>query len=466
MASPIAALTRKPIVEKPHQIETFARLLENQCFYNLSELGTGKTLPAVNAIKALFDYGALQRILVVAPLSVIRSTWADHLEQFASHIPVMLMDVAPKRKRQAKELPTFQGVVVINPDAVETMFHDIRAWRPQLVAIDELAGYYRNWSTKRWKAMKLLLHMTKASIWAFTASPVTKSILDSYAQCLLINPGRLPQKREGGPVTYKQYRDILCNQPFPDVWVPKADALQKVYSYMQPAVRFERKKVMADVPEPIRIRKDVALSPEQQKMVNEMIRDGKAKYGSQIISAKEAQTLATKMVQIVTGSVYDARHNVVEIPCGPRVQAVIDLHAEVEYTPVIVAIPFIHTNHRLERELKEKGYRVAVIIGEVKVTDRHEIIHDFQAGKYDFLLVHPKTLAHGVTLTRSHTVCWYGPIHDYELVVQLDGRISRYGQEGHPLVVELCSTAAERRMYASLQKKAKLSGSFLELFGE
>lgn len=465
MSNVISILTRTPIEEKPHQTETFIHLLSNKRFYNLSEMGTGKTLPATKAVRSLFDYGAVERILVVAPLSVIRATWEDHMERFAESVPLTIMDENRKRPKQAAKLPGFKGMVIINPDGVETVFHELRAWSPQLIIIDELAGYYRNTRTKRWKAMKLLLHMSQAACWAFTGTPVTRNLMDTYAQCLLVNPRGLPQSRKGGPVSFKQYRDLLCNQPYPDTWVPKPDALQRVYSYMQPAVRYARAEVMKDVKEPLRIRKDIALSPEQTALVKKMVEEGKATFGDRVISATEARALSTKLIQIVTGAVYDSKGNAVDIPCAPRLQALIDLHAEVGYSPLIVAVPFIHTNHRLEAHLKGLGYRVAVIIGDVKPLDRAEIIRQFQAGEVDFLLCHPKTLAHGVTLTRSHTVCWYGPIDDYELVAQLDGRISRYGQEEDPLIVELCSTAAERRMYQALHRKEQLCGRFLDLFG-
>ena len=98
------------------------------------------------------------------------------------------------------------------------------------------------------------------------------------------------------------------------------------------------------------------------------------------------------------------------------------------------------------------------------MTLRKQIVADFQAGKYDFLICHPETLAHGVTLTASHTVCWFGPIYDLELYAQLNDRIFRYGQENQPLVVEFCSTEAEARVYASLRSKERLSTKFLELF--
>jgi len=465
MASSIAVLTRQKIVPKPHQVATVEFLLSWKRAYNLSACGSGKTFPSVESIRLLYDYGAVPRILVVAPLSVIRATWVEHMESFAPGVPLMLLDVARKRKKQAAELASFNGVAIINPDGLASMFHELRTWCPGLVVIDELSGYYRNSQTNRWKALNMLMNLCKPGRWAFTGTPLTKNILDSYAQCLLINPDNLPRRRDGRVVSFKAYRDMLCNQPYPNVWVPKKDALERVHSFMQPAVRYTREQVMGDIKEPIRLRKDIPLTPEQQKLLKDMIDAGKAQYAGQQINAKEAQTLITKLVQITTGSVYDNKGVEVEVPCGPRIQALVDLHEEVEYSPVIVAVPFIHTIHRLKRDLSAKGYRVEYIIGAVSPNARGEIIARLQAGQIDFLLCQPKTLAHGVTLTRSSTVCWFGPIYDLELYAQLNDRIFRYGQEGQPLVVEFCSTPTEAHVYASLRGKEKLSGIFLKLFG-
>ena len=465
MASSIAALTRKHIEPKPHQLETLEFVMGNKRLYNLSEMGTGKTLPAVLAANLLHVHSLVQRVLVIAPLSVIRATWLEHLEQFAEGVPLMLLDQSAKRKKLVKDLDSFNGVAIINPDGVESVFHQLRDWKPALVIIDELSGYYRNCRTNRWKALNLLLKLTNAATWAFTGTPLTKNLLDSYAQCLLVNPGNLPQKRSGGPVSFKQYRDMLCNQPYPNIWVPKPDALERVHSYMQPAVRYTRAEVMHTLAAAVRVRKDVPLSDEQRKMIDDFVARGRAHYGDKQVSAKEARAIAAKLTQITVGTVYDNQHNVIELPAAPRLQALVDLFDEVECTPIIVAAPFIHTIHRIERDLTGKGFRVAVIIGDVNPKERHEIVARFQNGQVDFLVCHPKTLAHGVTLTRSHTVCWYGPITDLELYAQLNDRISRYGQEAQPLIVELCSTPAELRMYNSLARKEQLSGKFLDLFG-
>lgn len=453
------------ITPLPHQWQTLGFQLEHKICYNLSACGSGKTLPAVLAIAALFESGAESRILVTAPLSVITSTWRDHLAQFSPGIPIMCMDVSARRKKQCKELANFKGVVLINPDGIQSVWHELCYWKPGLVVIDELAGYYRNVRTNRWKAMASLIYKCQPARWAFTGTPITKNLMDSYAQILLVNPSMMPRsQRTGKVITYVQFRDMLMTNPAPHIWVPKHDAMARVHSLMQPAIRFGR-EVMGDIKTPIRIRKDIALTAEQKALLQALINDGKAKYGSSHINAKEAMTLVTKAAQIALGVVYDSKGNTVEVPSGPRVQMLLDVFEEVELTPIIVSVPYIPALLALAQTLRLKGWRVAVIYGETKQAERADQIRRFQSGEYDFLLCHPKTLAHGVTLTRSSTVVWYGPTYDLELVSQLNDRIFRYGQKGQPLIVEFSGTVIENRIYAATHGKETLSGKFIDLFG-
>lgn len=464
MAS-IAALLAPKITPMQHQWDTVGFWLSHKNSYNLSSCGSGKTLPTVLAIKALYESGTEQRILVIAPLSVIASTWQDHLEQFAPDIPVMRLDVNSSRKKRVQNIGQFKGIVLINPDGVQSVFHELCFWNPGLCVIDELAGYYRNCKTNRWKAMAALKWKTRCAIWSCTGTPITKNLMDAYAQCLLVNPDKMPKMRNGKTMTYVAFRDMLMTNPAPHIWVPKANAIEIVHSIMQPAIRFSRADVMSSIKTPILIRKDIALSPEQKKLMDEMIADGKAKYGTSIIRAKEVMTLITKACQIALGEVYDSKGNSVSIPSGPRFRALMDVYDEVEQTPLVVAVPYIHSMKALADELRLQGHRVALVYGEVPQKQRGDIIRSFQAGELDFLLCHPKTMAHGVTLTKSSTVVWYGPLYDLELYAQLCDRIFRFGQEGQPLIVEFSSTPIEKRIYASLRGKEQLSGSYLELFG-
>lgn len=460
----LVADLKQPITPLPHQWATVEFLLSNKRAFNLSSCGSGKTLPSVLSIKALYEGGAENVILVVAPLSVLGATWLEHLADFAPGVPVLDLSNNTKRRKLLEQNKDFKGVVLINPDGVKTVFHELVALRPGIVVIDELAGYYRTCTTARWKAMAALLELVRAKIWAFTGTPITKNVMDFYAQTLLVNPNKLPRKSNGRPVSYKVMRDILMTSVGPYNWVPKADAMARVHGMMQPAIRFSRADVMGDILTPIRLRKDIALTEEQTKLLQELSAAGTVKHGTGTISAKEAMAYITKATQIILGAVYDSAGRVQEVDSGPHLQALLDLQEEVEYTPIIVAVPYIEVMHKLADKLRAKGNRVAVIYGDVKPEARLAIIAEFQRGELDFLLAIPKTLSHGVTLTKSHTVCWYGPIYDLELYAQLCDRIFRFGQKDQPLIVEFCSTTVERKMYANLHGKEKFSFSFLELF--
>lgn len=456
---------KEEIVPLPHQWDTLGFMLENKRAFNLSACGSGKTLPSVLAIAALFESGAESRILVVAPLSVISTTWKDHLAQFSPGIPIMSMDVSGKRKKQCAALVGFKGIVLINPDGIQSVWHDLCNWKPGLMVIDELAGYYRNTRTNRWKAAASLIYKAQPAVWGFTGTPVTKNLMDAYAQILLVNPSKMPRSQRTGKVmSYVQFRDMLMTNPAAHIWLPKPDALDRVHALMQPAIRFGR-EVMGDIKTPIRLRKEVSLTPEQKTLLAALIKDGMAKFGSAQIKAKEAMTFVTKAVQIALGEVYDNKGNAINVPSGPRVQALLDVFDEVELSPIIVAVPYIPAMLALAETLRLKGWRVAVIYGDTKQQERGDIVKQFQAGGYDFLLCHPKTLAHGVTLTRSSTVVWYGPTYDLELVSQLNDRIFRYGQKGQPLIIEFSGTTVENKIYAAVHGKEQLSGKFIDLFG-
>lgn len=462
----VAPFVERPQIEvKPHQWETFAFYLSNHRGYNLSSCGSGKTLPTVLAIKELYNAGLETKVLVNCPVQVVEATWMDHFAQFAPEVPLLDLSYSRKRKPKAMEqLKTFRGVVFVNPDGLPYCVHEMVNWRPKLFVIDELSASYRNWKSNRWKAASALKGLVRPSIWAFTGTPMANKLMDIYSQCLLVNPDMLPRNRSGRVVKYKELRDMLMYQPYPDVWLPKKNALEMAFKIMQPAIRFRREDVMSEIKTPITVRKQIPLSAEQKKLLKALQDQGKAQFGTGTLRAADSRVLSMKATQICVGTVFDTAKNVQVVDSSPRLDALVALFDEVEMTPIIVAVVYVPAILKLAEQLRLQKYRVGIIHGDVPPSERAEIIRDFQAGKYDFLVAHPRTLAHGVTLTRSSTVCWYGPYNDMEFVSQLNDRIFRFGQTGQPLIVEFSSTPIEAKIYASNLNKEKLSVSYLDLF--
>ena len=473
----LSDLMRPKITPKPHQWQTRNFLLGNQWNYNLSQMGTGKTLAEVLALRELYIHDAVKRILVVAPLSVIGCVWDEHMQDFAPEVPRLLLNQSYSR---GKLMGTAgDGVLLINPDGVVSLCNALHVWRPQLVIIDEVAGYYRNMvgssknpktgrreHNQRWAAMSGLLERHgRIPTWPMTGTPLPKDLMDCYSQLMLCTPWRLPKRRNGSIITYVGLRDQLHTQPYPDVWKPRPGALEYVYEMMQPAVRFTRKQVMSELDEPIRSRRQVPLSPDQKRMISELQAATKTTYGDATIKGVDASVLTTKITQIACGAVYACGDKVAYPPATARLEEVCRIQEEAGGSPIILAVPFIHVAKMLQSIATEKfKKRVAVIIGETPPNERTRLVREFQAGGLDWIVCHPKTAAHGLTLTRSHTVVWYAPIDDQELVAQLNDRISRFGQEEKPCVIELYSTPAELKVYKRNESKEALQGKFLDFF--
>lgn len=457
----LSDLLRPQIVVKPHQWESRDFLLSNRHCYNLSQMGTGKTLPAVLALRELYAHQAAKRILIVAPLSVIGCVWGDHMRDFAPEVPRLLLNQAAKR---GKLMGTASdGAILTNPDGVISLCNALHTWRPDLIIIDEISGYYRNMRTQRWAAMSGIINKFRVPVWALTGTPVPKGLMDSYAQLAMVTPWTLPTRRSGGFVRFTALRDMLHTQPYPNVYVPKPGALERVFAMMQPAVRFTRAQVMSELDEPVRLRRQIELSKEQKKMLADLEVNGKAAYGDATVKGADAHALATKIVQISCGAVYADENKIAYPPAAARMEAVKQILDEAN-SPVILAVPFIHVAHLLRDIGTEKGLRIGMIIGETKPNERTDIVRSFQNGELDILICHPKTAAHGLTLTRSHTVVWFAPLYDLELYAQLNDRISRFGQTEKPCIVELFSTPLEAKIYDCVRRKETLQGKFLDFF--
>lgn len=97
--------------------------------------------------------------------------------------------------------------------------------------------------------------------------------------------------------------------------------------------------------------------------------------------------------------------------------------------PVICFSDHVRPVDYISEELRNKGYKVATIKGEVEVSKRADIVARFQAGNFDVLVATIGSASTGYTLTRSSQMVFndipWGPADLW----QAQKRFSRIGQE-------------------------------------
>ena len=82
----------------------------------LMEMGTGKTIVSIAVAGCMYQYGKVDRVLVVAPLSIL-GVWKEEFEKFADfpYSLTILKGTSAKKKEQLTRLPD-EGlqIVVVN----------------------------------------------------------------------------------------------------------------------------------------------------------------------------------------------------------------------------------------------------------------------------------------------------------------------------------------------------------------
>jgi SNF2 family DNA or RNA helicase len=171
-------------------------------------------------------------------------------------------------------------------------------------------------------------------------------------------------------------------------------------------------------------------------------------------------------MQICCGVVYYGEGGSVSIDAKSRMDACNELVESAE-NKTVVFVPFTAALDRLAAFLRKKGHSVAVVDGRTSAGKRKKIFADFQEQPHPKVLVaHPKTTAHGLTLTAADTTVWYAPVFSLEVFEQANNRMDRPGQTSHMTVAMLQGCKLEREIYAALSGRARMQDSMLHLYKE
>jgi SNF2 family DNA or RNA helicase len=420
---------------------------------NLSDMGTGKTLAAIWAADFVMAQNPGMRTLIVSPLSTLYRVWQDALFQhlLGRRRCIVLHGSATKRKQLLAEptdfyIVNFDGVGVLRKELAERA--DI-----QIVIIDE-ASAYRDGTTKRHRVARMVL-AGRSYLWLMTGTPTPNGPTDAYGLAKLVN--------NSFGESFIAYRARCMEKVSMWKWIPRIGSHEMAHRLMQPSIRFSIDDCI-DLPEQLVERRDVDLSPEQQKAYDKL----KAtlvlqlKEGKQITAVNEA-VLRLKLIQIACGAIYDSEHEISKVDAAPRIAVLHEILQEWDSGKVIIFAPLTSVVKLLHEELKEE-YSCAVITGAVSPKDRAVIFRDFQeAPDPHVLIADPGTMSHGLTLTRATCIIWYAPTDRTELYLQANKRIDRPGQTKTNIVVQLAATKIEREIFRRLERNESLQGLVLEL---
>lgn len=445
-----------------HQKKSLDHDLTTDVVFDCSDPGTGKTAVAIWAFQRRRKKKS-GCALIVAPKTLLHSTWAKDFKTFAPGLKTSVATAANREHAFSVDADAY----IINIDAATWLGKRPKHFFKKFdtIVLDESTAF-KHATSQRSRAMaRVVKHFEYRR--ALTGTPNSRSITDVWHQIYLLDDGK-----RLGPSFYA-FRNSVCEprqvgrNKNAIEWTDKDGAEEAVFGLLSDIVIRHRFEDCVDIPPNHVYTIDYELPPKHRKYYTQMEQlQLMALNSGKIVTAVNAATVATKLLQIGSGAVYaQANDSHYELLDRGRYETVLDLVGARNHC--LVLFQWKHQRDLLTEEAEKRGLTYCVIDGDVtNDSERARLVEEYQRGVYRVMFAHPKSAGHGLTLTRGTTTIWPSPTANLEWFIQASKRQHRIGQTAKTETITLVApgTYEERVYFDILQGKNFRMQTLLELF--
>lgn len=424
----------------------------------LMEMGTGKTITSIGIAGALYQFGKIKRVLVVAPLSIL-GVWEEEFSRFADY-PYTLTVLKGPSSKKAETLRSIGRnglqIVVVNYESAWRIEKDILAFDADLIIADE-AHKLKEAKASQSKAMHHFGDKARYKL-LLTGTVITNRELDVFSQYRYLN------RKVFGDSFY-----VFRNRYFDMVGygnhIPRFrnymldDFLQRMHSI---AFRVTKEECL-DLPGITEEVRTVELEPKAMKIYKELQKESYTELGKKEVSAVNILTKLLRLSQVTGGHLTDDEgdNNAVSTAKLDALSDILD-SAMAEEKKIVVMARFVPELNDIEALLKKRGIGFASVRGGVK--NRGEEIRRFQEDSDCRAFVGQIAAAGlGITLAAASTMVFYSLDYSMSNFEQAKARIHRVSQTENCLYIYLVAKGTvDTKVLRALQQKVDLAKALVD----
>lgn len=419
----------------------------------LMEMGCGKTLTSIGIAGILYQFGLVNRVLVVAPLSIL-GVWDEEFASMAAfpYSLTVLKGTGEKKRQQIREV-SGDGlqVLVVNYESARILEKELLQYDADLIIADEGHKIKENRS-KQSRAMHSLGDRASYRL-LLTGTLITNKELDVFSEYRFLN------SRVFGTSFYafrNQYFDMVGygnHIPRFRQWMLD-DFLRRMHSIAYRVTKAE----CLDLPEVTEEVVPVALEPKAMKAYRELEQDSFTELKDGEVTAMNVLTKLLRLSQLTGGHVTDDDSGDHRISTAKldALSDILDSAADQGQKAVVMA-RFVPELNDIEELLRKKKIPYAVVRGGVK--DRAAEVARFQNDPECRVFVGQIAAAGlGITLTAANMMVFYSLDYSMSNFDQAKARIHRVGQAKRCHYIYLtCTGTVDRKVLRSLRSKVDLA---------
>jgi hypothetical protein len=378
------------------------------------DMGLGKTTSALTAVSDLRDSFSIYKVLIIAPLRVANSVWAQEAQKW-EHLKHLTVSVCTgSEKRRLGALQTDADIYVINRENVEWLVNHMgKNWPFDMLIIDESSSF-KNSSTKRFKALRKILPFTEYLV-LLTGTPSPNSLLDLWSQMYLIDFGQSLGR------TMTAYKQRFFEQDYMGYkFTPREGAADRIHNLISPSVIHMSAEDYLELPKRIDLIERVDMPPTALETYRNFettllaeLEDGEE------VEAMSAAVLANKLLQFANGGLYTDENGSWSEIHATKLDALEEIIEDNPNENLLVAY-----NYRFDLERLQKKFPSAVVLDK-----KQETIDRWNRGEIKMMLAHPASAGHGLNLQGGGSlIVWFGLTWSLEYYQQFNARLHRQGQ--------------------------------------
>ncbi len=410
------------------------------------DMGTGKCIQTIAALEQYDLYPAL----IVCP-NQAKTTWANEWEKWTSDIAVQVIGGTAGQRR--KQIASSADVYIINYESLRTHTKlggygsiKLTAEESKLKELNEIdwvtiiADEAHRCVDPHSKQTRALWGVADAVVprplcIALTGTPMVNSPDDLYCLLHFESPDEWPSKT--------RFIDRYCIKEY-NAWGGMSVVglnpytQQEFYDLITPRfLRRPKALVTPWLPEKVRERRDIELSPKQRKAYDSFVKDSIAVLDSGTAIATDPLTILTRLTQLSSATVdVDAAGNVRLCAPSSKVDALIELLEDMADTEQLVVFAqsrqlLVLAHERLEKE----GVSHGMVWGDQVPIERQSFIDRFQSGDLRCILCTLGAGSEAITLTAASTVCFMQRSWSMVTNKQAEDRVHRIGQTAASVLI-------------------------------
>lgn len=448
------------------------------------EPGTGKTKVAVDFCGRMYMERGLERVLVVAPLSVL-GVWErevnKHLGEGVPRRTVKLQKGIKNKVRQMEEIDRVPIVitaksegtfgttpiseracltfVIVNYESLwrTALSSCLQAFTPQCVIVDE-SHKIKNPTAAQSKATYRLNQVPYKLI--LTGTPITKSPLDIFGQWRFLRPGTF-----GESWWRFKYRYAVFGG-YKNYEIVKYKNLDDLRRKVHHDAYIASKEECLDLPETVYQNIEVELEESTRKMYDRMEKDFVLIFkGGESATAPIILTKMLRLSQITGGFITDDQGVSRQIG-SEKLRSMKDLLEVYTYPSrkIVVFARFLREIHEVTRIARQSALNPVTYTGETLPDKRDEVIQKFHTDPTcKVFIAQIATGGLGIDLTAAETTIFYSLDFDLGHYIQACDRVHRMGQIRKVLYLHLVAkNTIDEVVSQALQTKEDLAELVIE----